>query len=30
VLLPQIILSVCLFPLILRSVAWVDSKRLAA
>lgn len=30
VLLPQIIFSVCLFPLILRSVAWVDSKRLAA
>ncbi len=28
-LLPQITLSICLFPLILRSAAWIDSKRLA-
>lgn len=29
ILLPQIALSICLFPLVLRSVAWVDSIRLA-
>lgn len=30
IILPQLILSICLFPVMLRSVAWVDSKRLAA
>lgn len=28
-LLPQITLSICLFPLVLRSAAWIDGKRLS-